>query len=633
MAVASSSYPDHSQPTEYTKRACNGRRSDCTHLSVETVAAVVERTGGVPLFVEELTRAVLETGNEKLSGREIPVTLNDSLMARLDRLGPAKGVAQVGAVIGGEFSYELIHAVHPMAENDLQEALRILAEADLLYVRGIAAEATYQFKHALIRDAAYEALLKSRRKELHRQIARTIEEKFQALNETHPELLAHHWSETEESERAIVAWERAGNAAEARNALSEALASYGEALNLLNLMPESPDRNVRELGIRRAVLIVLHLAKGSGAPETLEANACGLALAKKTGNVTQLTETMIAKGSSLIEVGDLSAASAPADEALALALGAGDPVVLKSARRLQLQVRYFRGELADVERHFAAARSFFEQPDLDTVVALGYASMSAVSLGRAELARQRLAQMRRAANRNNQWEITFTEMWTAIFYALTQEYERAEPFALRALDLSEQFQLTALTINSRVYLGHARAQLGRASDGIALIRRGIVDTSKSQNAGLARFFTFLAAAQQQAGEIEDALESIEHSLLVHPEVLIFRPEVLRVRGGLQLKKGLAELAEADFRDAIALAESMGAKLLELRSTMSLARLLASEGRCVEAHAMLAEIYDWFTEGFDTADLKDAKVLLEELATWFPSMGSMRCLKCGAIKRF
>ena len=142
---------------------------------------------------------MLESGGAKLAGREIPVTLHDSLMARLDRLGPAKEVAQVGAVIGGEFSYELIRAVHPIAEDDLQEALRTLADADLLYVRGIAPEASYQFKHALIRDAAYEALLKSRRKELHGQVARTIDEKFPVLKETHPEVVARHWTEAGET--------------------------------------------------------------------------------------------------------------------------------------------------------------------------------------------------------------------------------------------------------------------------------------------------------------------------------------------------------------------------------------------------------------------------------------------------
>jgi predicted ATPase len=147
-------------------------------LSDETVATVVERTGGVPLFVEELTRAVLESGDAKLTGREIPATLHDSLMARLDRLGPAKEVIQVGAVIGSEFSYELLRAVHPIEEAELQAALRSLTNAELLYVHGIAPEATYQFKHALIRDAAYEALLKSRRKDLHGIVARSVDEKF-----------------------------------------------------------------------------------------------------------------------------------------------------------------------------------------------------------------------------------------------------------------------------------------------------------------------------------------------------------------------------------------------------------------------------------------------------------------------
>jgi predicted ATPase len=168
-------------------------------LSAETVAAMVERTGGVPLFVEELTRAVLESSDTKLTGREIPVTLHDSLMARLDRLGPAKEVAQVGAVIGGEFSYDLLHAIQPLAEEDLRKALRKLADAELIYVHGIPPEANYTFKHALVRDAAYEALLKSRRRELHRLVARTVNDKFPTLKEAHPELLARHWTEAGES--------------------------------------------------------------------------------------------------------------------------------------------------------------------------------------------------------------------------------------------------------------------------------------------------------------------------------------------------------------------------------------------------------------------------------------------------
>ncbi len=212
-------------------------------LTDETIAALVERTGGVPLFVEELTRAVLESGDAKLTGSEIPVTLHDSLMARLDRLGAAKEVAQVGAVIGGEFSYELLHAVHPIAEEDLQRALRKLADAEMLHVRGIAPDATYQFKHALIRDAAYEALLKSRRKDLHRLVARAIDEKFVAISEAHPEVLARHWTEAGETETAIEQWSRAAKTAEARSAFREALESYQQAMALLNLLPESPERD------------------------------------------------------------------------------------------------------------------------------------------------------------------------------------------------------------------------------------------------------------------------------------------------------------------------------------------------------------------------------------------------------
>jgi class 3 adenylate cyclase len=168
-------------------------------LSEETIATAVERTGGVPLFVEELTRAVLESGDAKLTGRAIPATLHDSLMARLDRLGPAKEVIQVGAVIGSEFSYDLLRTVFPIAEQDLQHALLKLADAEMLYLHGIVPDATYQFKHALIRDAAYEALLKTRRKELHLVVARTIDERFPVIKQAHPEVLARHWTEAGEN--------------------------------------------------------------------------------------------------------------------------------------------------------------------------------------------------------------------------------------------------------------------------------------------------------------------------------------------------------------------------------------------------------------------------------------------------
>ena len=255
-------------------------------LAEQTIAAVVERTGGVPLFVEELTRALLESGNASLTGREIPVTLHDSLMARLDRLGPAKEVAQVGAVIGSDFSYELLHAVHPMPDQGLERALRSLADAELLYVRDIAPDATYQFKHALIRDAAYGALLKSRRKELHRLVARTIDEKFPALREAHPEVLGRHWTEAGETELAIAEWSRAGQAAEERSAFREALDNYQQAVSLLNELSPSGGRDLRELELRQSVVRMLWMTKGYSSAETLDAVERAAALADKSGNLT-----------------------------------------------------------------------------------------------------------------------------------------------------------------------------------------------------------------------------------------------------------------------------------------------------------------------------------------------------------
>ena len=325
---------------------------------------------------------------------------------------------------------------------------------------------------------------------------------------------------------------------------------------------------------------------------------------------------MITRGFSVLDSGDISAATALADEALALALRESDPLTLKRVRVLQIRVCHYRGDIAGVEKHFAAGRDVFEQPrlgerpSLDAIVALGPAVLNAYQLGRTEIGRERLATMRRAANQNDQFEIAFVEMYAAVFYNLLMEYEQAAPLAARALELSEKYEFPVLASISRIYLGQALAQLGRATDGIALIRRGIAEIGTHPS--LVGYFTSLAAAQQGAGVIDDAHESIEEALRVNPDALIARPEALRVRGELWLKKGQVEPAEADFRDSIALARSMGAKGWELRSTISLARLLASKDHRDEARAMLAEIYSWFTEGFDTPDLKDAKALLDEL---------------------
>ena len=498
-------------------------------LPEDTVAAVVERTGGVPLFVEELTRAVIESGDTKLIGRKIPVTLRDSLMARLDRLGPAKEVIQVGAVIGSAFSYPLLHAVHPIADEDLQRALHLLSDADLLYVRGIPPDATYLFKHALIRDTAYEALLKSRRKDLHRVVARAIDEQFTTLKDADPEVLARHWTEAGEIEPAIAQWASAGQAAEARNAFKEALESYHQAVALLTQLPESPERDSREMELRQSVVKMLNVTRGYSATETLAAIERFGALAEKSGKVQQLTNwatssstaaNWAASRSTIALVsGDLAAGGALADQALELALGAGDLSNVAGAHVNQIVARHWRGDLDGAEKYFTAGLKFFEDPGLKRtpggpiLTALGIASSNAWMLGQTEVARGREAQMMAATNVNNPYEVAWSGVLAARLHLDLREYEQAEALAAQAIELSEKHKFAYPAALSRVALGQARAQLGRATEGVTMIRDGIAGLLEAgARLGICAFSTYLASAQEREGAIVDALATVERAL-------------------------------------------------------------------------------------------------------------------------
>jgi tetratricopeptide (TPR) repeat protein len=593
-------------------------------LASESVEAVIERTGGVPLFVEELTRAVLESGPVKLSTREIPVTLHDSLMARLDRLGSAKDVLQIASVIGGEFSYELLHVVHPTSEQELENELRKLTDADLLYFRGIAPEATYHFKHALIRDAAYEALLKSRRKELHRLVGSTIDEKFPVLKEAHPEVLARHWTEAGEMQPATAEWLKAGEAAQTRNGFKEAHESYVQALTCLLGLPESSERDSRELAIRQSIISVANVTKGYAAPETIKAVDEAIALAERTGGFSELVSLLASRASTLLVSGHLRRANQVADRALELALRHASPANLAFVHMQQNLVRFHRGDLLGAEEHFKAWRTLFEDPSLEEIVlrtglnvavnALHFGSFTALLLGCPEVAYERQRKMRALAKTGGPFEIANSEYCAALFEIWLRNYEQAKTLAADALELAEKYQLPNPAARSRCQLGWAQAYLGDATEGVAMILEGISGTREiGTRMGLSAALSGLAEAQRLAGNVRAAFETVELALQELPDELAYRPETLRVRGELHLDQGQTELAEVDFRDAIALAKKIGAKAWELRATMSLGRLLRDTGRRDEARAVLAEIYDWFTEGFDTADLKDAKALLDELS--------------------
>ena len=584
-------------------------------LSDETVAAVVERTGGVPLFVEELTRAVLESGQAKVTEREIPVTLHDSLMARLDRLGPAKEVIQVGAVIGNEFTYELLHAVHPIAEEDLRRMLRNLADAELLYVRGIAPEASYRFKHALIHDAAYEALLKSRRREMHRQVALTIEERFVPLGQAHPEVLARHWSAAGQTEAAMTQWSKAGQAFQARHAFKEALESYQQVVELLGLLPASPERDQREAELIRSVIWMLQVTKGYSAPETTLAIERSAALAQKLGNLKQLVNWIISRYVALYVAGDLPAADALADQAFELGLREGSPSSLGGAHMAQMFIRgTYREDLAGVEEHFAQWLKVSDDPELRQypgalVAPYGTAIVNAFLIGRADTARAREAYLMTAVKEGNPYDQAFARTYASSLRHWLREYEAAEALAAAALELSEKNHFPLVAANARCSLGAARAHLGRGSEGISLIRRGIADLREiGSQLDVTMVTSRLAAAQAQAGASAEALETLEQVLQENPR----QCSALILRGELRCKQGQHGPGEADLRQALSVTRKNGAKALELRAAMSLARFLSDQGRRADGYPILAGIYKEFTEGFDTADLKDAKALLKQL---------------------
>lgn len=288
----------HSQATELTQKVAGGKA-----LPAEVVRQIVTKTDGVPLFVEELTKMVVESNlltecetHYELRGTllplAIPSTLHDSLMARLDRLTTAREIAQVGATLGREFSYDLIQAVVPLREETLQQALTQLVAAELIYQRGEPPQATYVFKHALVQDTAYQSLLKTKRQQFHQRIAQVLEVQFPDIVETHPELVAHHYTEAKLSELAIPYWYQAGQGAIRRTAFTEALHHLTKGVELLQLLPESSARDWQELDLQSALGLVLQTLKGYAAPEVDHAYIRARQLCQQVGDTAQLVSVL-----------------------------------------------------------------------------------------------------------------------------------------------------------------------------------------------------------------------------------------------------------------------------------------------------------------------------------------------------
>jgi class 3 adenylate cyclase/tetratricopeptide (TPR) repeat protein len=601
-------------------------------LPKEIASQIIDRTDGIPLFIEELTKAVVESGVVTETGDgykvvgpfaplAIPTTLHASLLARLDRLAPTREVAQTAAALGRTFSHELISAVAMMSKPQLGDALARLVAAELIFQRGTPPDAEYTFKHALVQDAAYSTLLRSRRLELHARIVAAFEDQFLETVVAQPALLAQHCAKAGLADKAVVYWRKAGQQAMARSATTEAEESYRQGLTLLNTLPESSDRDTRELELCSALIRALQQTRGYSAPQTVEAGARVRVLAEKLGNPSQLVRQETRTWGAVLTIGNYAGAAAIADHILDLATRQGhDTEQLALAQHAQVQTRFWRGDPIGAEEQFTRLSALIQTVGLRqaagiTPITIGVTGLGAWILGRADGARERIARaVAFAQDSKRPYDLAMALLFEGYLHRFQREPRRAEVAGSQLLSLSEEHGFSYACDLARGVIGWARAQFGRTSEGISLIRAALAGLEeRGARVGNTDVLTRLAEAQALDGATREALDTMELALKANPEELVFRPNTLRYRGALRLKVGQNELAEADFLDAIALAQKMSAKAWELRAAMSLARLWRDQGRRRQARDLLTPVHSWFTQGFDALDLKDSKELLDQLA--------------------
>jgi class 3 adenylate cyclase/tetratricopeptide (TPR) repeat protein len=595
-------------------------------LAEETIRTVVERTGGVPLFIEELTRALLESDKVELAGREIPATLHDSLIARLDRLGAARETLQVGAVLGLEFTYKLLLAATHLHEDELQRHLLALTDAELLYVRGLLPDATYHFKHALIRDAAYEALLRSRRRELHAHIAETIEKSFPEQSAAHPEILAYHYTEAGLVAQAVRYWREAGRSANARSAYAEAISHFNSGLELVKSLPETPERTSEELRLQIALTEPLTATKGFSAPEVEKACSRAFELCQQIGETPQLFAALGSLYSVYANRGDFQKSLELAHEMLRLAENQQEPLLLLWAHYCLGHTLSLRGELEAGRAHieqsillydFEHSREYGFVQDPGATGLAGLANLLCL-LGYPDQALEKSLKALAHARKLSQ---PFTLAWVlgsvGAMHARRGEFQEAELLWTEQVELCTEHNFPSLLASGIAGRAMAMVEQGRGQEVISRIRSGLeplpaAHAPPEQSAYLLR----LAYAYRRLGWSKEGLAVVVQALKLLKQTSI--PEsadLYYLKGEMLLMEDSSNRSEPEqcFRAAIQIARTQGAKTKELEATTSLARLIAGEGRRDEARAMLAEIYNWFTEGFDLSDLKQAKALLDELS--------------------
>jgi class 3 adenylate cyclase len=599
---------------------------------------IVERTDGVPLFVEELTKSVLEseilheTGGEYVLDQPaqqlaIPTTLQASLMSRVDRLGSAREVLQIGAAIGRDFSYEVLAAVAGLPDAVLQDALIRLTEAELVFLRGTPPNATYTFKHALIQDAAYSAMLRARRQQLHAAIALVLEKRFPEIVTSTPEVIAQQFERAAQNEKAIAYWRQAGERDLRRFALKESIAHYSNALRLVTAMPETPERAALELPVRLRLGLAQQIAIGPTAKEFADNYRSALAISRVLPGRERerflatwgiwFYETMTRRSADAFRL---------ADDLLAIARELDDSDLLVEAYHARIPGLLWTADLQgmkeaaeelirlyDRERHRDHAYYFGGHDS--RVCARSFYAMSLWALGFPDQA-ERMA-----------WQCiedgrvlghTFSHAhglnMGSLTFVLLNNVSASRAAAEELYPLAERNKFPWPLAQARFLRGWLAAQEGDLDTGIDQMLKAVNDPAHAVLRPI--LLGAIAAQQMRATRFADASGTLDRMAaeIQAGGTRFHEPEVARIRGEILLaqSRSNADEAEAAFRQALAVARRQSCRALELRAAISLARLLGDSGRGAQAREVLAPIYGAFSEGFARPELVAAKALLAEL---------------------
>jgi class 3 adenylate cyclase/predicted ATPase len=606
-------------------------------LPKEIVDQIINRTDGVPLFIEELTKTVVESGIVAEEGDHyalrgpvaplaIPTSLHASLLARLDRLAPTREIAQIGAALGRSFSHELISAVAQLPPEKLDEGLAQLVSAELILRRGTPPDAEYSFKHALVQDAAYSTLVRSRRQQLHGRIAATLESRIDEIAAAHPELMAHHCAEAGLNEKAVGYWLKAGQRAVARSAMTEGVAQLQKGLDLLVSLPDCDWRQQQELDLLLALGQALLATKGFAAPAVGKTFARARALAEQFDRPDQLVPLLWGQWGFHEVRSELRLALSLAERIEQIGDTRDDVAVQVLGHLRHGQTRFHLGE-------FVVARALLEpchglndpagrailaaltSPDPHAMM-LSWLAFTLTCLGYLDQGRARLDEaLRDARHRGHVYTLTYVLTWAAFMETVISLPHEAQRHADEAVALSTEHGFQYWLAWGIVCQGWALTALGQAQEGLGLITKGL-SMLRATGAVLGKPFILmgLTEAHVRLGQPIEGLNCVAEAAQI-VELTDERgrqADVYRVRGDLLIITGDRAAAEQSYHQALVVARRQSAKFWELRAATSLARLWRDQGKRTEAHDLLAPVYGWFTEGFDTPVLKEAKALLDEL---------------------